>query len=121
MSDDTAATTAAAVTTTADESVSAFCEALAKKVPTPGGGAAAAIGAAIGAAAAVMSANYSQRKKDVESGNAAKALKVVEDLNIPTLLGFADRDAAAYADLQRSWKSEMPAEEKAQIEATALA
>ena len=121
MSDDATSATTAAATATADESVSAFCESLAKKVPTPGGGAAAAIGAAIGAAAAVMSANYSQRKKDVESGNAAKALKVVEDLNIPTLLGFADRDAAAYGDLQRSWKTEMPAEEKAQIEAIALA
>ena len=51
----------------------------------------------------------------------AKALKVVEDLNIPTLLGCADRDAADYGDLQRSWKTEMPAEEKAQIEAIALA
>lgn len=50
-----------------------FIANLAAKQPTPGGGAAAAVGAAIGSAAASMSAAYTQRKKDKESGAAAKA------------------------------------------------
>lgn len=99
-----------------------FVEALAQKTPTPGGGAAAAVGAAVGAAAAVMAANYTQRKKDVESGAAAVATEFALSIELPTLLKSADKDAAAYAELQRSWKDDqMTAEEKAAIEATALA
>ena len=53
-----------------------FLTNLAAKQPTPGGGAAAAVGAAIGNAAASMAAAYTTRKKDKESGNAAKAEKI---------------------------------------------
>ena len=130
----------------AAQPVSAFVEALASKVPTPGGGAAAAVGAAIGGAAAAMAANYSQRKKDVESGAAAAAQELIATLDLPALLASAVRatchssalttaafellsrllwqeaDAAAYADLQRSWKdADMSADEKKRIEAVALA
>ena len=102
--------------------IDAFVGQLAAKQPTPGGGAAAAVGASVGAAAAAMSAAYTQRKKDVESGAAATAQELIAKLDTAALLASADADAAAYAELQRSWKAEgMPAEEKAAIEATALA
>jgi methenyltetrahydrofolate cyclohydrolase len=102
--------------------VSEFVTALAAKQPTPGGGAAAAVGAAIGSAAACMAAAYTTRKKDKESGAAAAAEGLIGTLDINLVLAAADDDAAAYADLQRSWKdSDMSAEEKAAIEARALA
>jgi len=42
-------------------------------------------------------------------------------MNVPSLLEAADDDAKAYANLQRTWKEpNMPPEEKAEIEATAL-
>lgn len=100
----------------------AFVHELAAKAPTPGGGAAAAVAAAVGEAAAAMSAAYTQRKKDVESGAAAHATALRARLAPERALAFADADAAAYAELQASWKAaEMPAEERAAVEARALA
>lgn len=65
---------------------------------------------------------HTQRKKDKESGAAAKADELIAALDVSPLLQAADDDASAYADLQRTWKREceMPAEEKAAIEARAL-
>ena len=95
---------------------------LAAKQPTPGGGAAAAIGASIGSAAACMSAQYTQRKKDKESGAATKATLLINALDVTPLLKAADDDAAAYAGLQRTWKeNDMSVEEKEAIESRALA
>lgn len=46
---------------------------------------------------------------------------IINKLDVAPLLQAADDDASAYADLQRTWKeSDMPAEEKAAIEARAL-
>lgn len=97
-----------------------FLATLAAKQPTPGGGAAAAIGASIGSAAAIMSAAYTQRKSDLESG--AKATSLIAALDVAPLLKAADDDASAYADLQRTWKEggTLPQEEKVAIEARAL-
>ena len=77
-------------------SIDQFLINLAAKQPSPGGGAAAAIGASIGSAAAQMAAAYTQRKKDKESGSAAKAVELVTSLDISPLLQAADDDAAAY-------------------------
>jgi Methenyl tetrahydrofolate cyclohydrolase len=112
--------------TTSKQILGQFITALSSKQPTPGGGAAAAVSAAIGAAAAQMSAAYTQRKKDQESGASEKAQALISSLasHTETYLNAADEDAAAYADLQRTWKKEaesMTAEEKARIEARALA
>ena len=63
---------------------------LAAKQPTPGGGAAAAIGASIGSAAAAMAAEYTQRKKDKESGAAEIATKLITSLDVTPLLQAAD-------------------------------
>jgi formiminotetrahydrofolate cyclodeaminase len=111
-----------ASTTTKAQIIGHFVAALAAKNPTPGGGAAAAVGASIGAAAATMAAVYTQRKKDKESGAAEKAEKLIASMDLEKLLAAADDDAAAYADLQRSWKDDsISPEKKAAIEARALA
>ena len=107
---------------TSKQVIGEFVKALSVKQPTPGGGAAAAVGAAVGGAAASMAAAYTQRKKDRESGAAEKATALIDSIDLGSLLAAADDDAAAYADLQRTWKdTAMTAEEKAKIEATALA
>ena len=109
---------------TASQIIGQFVKSLAAKQPTPGGGAAAAVGASVGAAAAAMAANYTQRKKDIESGAAARAQQLIETLKDPVdLLQVADEDAEAYANLQRTWKESgsMTVDEKAAIEARALA
>lgn len=102
--------------------ISDFVSNLSSKTPTPGGGAAAAISAAIGGAAAQMSACYTMRKKDIESGAAAKAERLIKSIDTERYIQAADDDAKAYADLQRTWKeADMPKEEKERIEAAALA
>ncbi|CAB9496496.1 expressed unknown protein [Seminavis robusta] len=109
-------------TATSAQQLGKFLAALAAKQSTPGGGAAAAVGAGLGSAAASMSAAYTQRKKDRESGAAVMAEALVAKLDFAKALQAADDDASAYADLQRTWKdTEMSAEEKKAIEARALA
>jgi methenyltetrahydrofolate cyclohydrolase len=111
-----------AIAMTSAQQLGKFMAALAAKQSTPGGGAAAAVGAALGSAAASMSAAYTQRKKDQESGAAAKAELLIQKLDFVKALNSADDDAAAYADLQKSWKdASMTADEKKAIEARALA
>jgi formiminotetrahydrofolate cyclodeaminase len=79
------------------------------------------LGAAIGAAAAQMAAAYTTRIKDVKSGAAQKGEVLISSMNVEQLLQAADDDAAAYSNLQRTWKeTDMPADEKAAIEARAL-
>jgi formiminotetrahydrofolate cyclodeaminase len=69
-----------------------------------------------------MAAAYTQRKKDKETGAAEKAEALIQKLDFEKALKAADEDAAAYADLQRSWKdADMTPEEKKAIEARALA
>lgn len=107
-----------------DSSLQGLVSALAEKQPTPGGGAAAAIAAAIGDAAGAMACAYTQRKKDKESGAAAKALVLRSALCDAAAreLVAADEDAEAYAALQTTWTDKtLPAQAKAQIEASALA
>jgi formiminotetrahydrofolate cyclodeaminase len=107
---------------TSAQQLGKFVQALAAKQPTPGGGAAAAVGAALGAATAQMAAAYTQRKVDDESGASEKAKSLIEKLNAMQLLNFADDDAEAYSDLQRTWReTDMSFDEKASIEARALA
>ena len=106
---------------TSSVSLGKFCKTLAAKQATPGGGAAAAVGGAIGAASASMSAAYTQRKKDVDSGAAHKASDLIGSMDFEKLLKAADDDAEAYANLQRTWKEDMDAAEKQAIESRALA
>lgn len=106
---------------TSTQIIGEFIKALSAKVPTPGGGASSAVAAAIGGATSRMACEYTQRKKDVESGAANHATNVINNINLDKLLKAADDDAEAYANLQRTWKdSSITAEEKAKIEARAL-
>lgn len=109
--------------TTKSLPIEQFLTDLAAKNPTPGGGAAAAVGASVGSAAASMAAEYTQRKKDIESGAADKAKALIATLDVSTLLQAADDDAVAYSNLQRTWNKDLDisAEEKTAIEARALA
>ena len=47
-----------------------------------------------------MSAAYTQRKKDVESGCAEYAKKLIDSIDLNELIALADEDAKAYAALQ---------------------
>eukprot|EP00980_Cylindrotheca_fusiformis_P028278 scaffold22589_cov138-Cylindrotheca_fusiformis.AAC.41 len=105
-----------------EQSINSFCSDLASKQPTPGGGASAAMVAAIGAATASMSASYTQRKKDEESGAAEQARTLIAKMNIESLQSMADDDEKAYKDLQSTWKKdcELSAEEIKTIQDKAL-
>jgi len=70
-----------------------------------------------------MSAAYTSRKKDKESGAHEKAQALLShSLPIHSFLRAADEDVAAYSDLQRCWKESdtMGEEEKRRIEERAL-
>lgn len=99
-----------------------FCDILSSKQPTPGGGASAAIGAAIGAGTAAMSASYTQRKKDEESGAADAARLLISKMELEVLLKMAEDDVEAYKSLQSTWKKDsgLTQEQKSAIEANAL-
>lgn len=88
------------------QSIEDFCNALGSKIPTPGGGASAAVVAAIGAATASMSAFYTQRKKDQESGAAEQAKDLISKMDFQSLQKMADDDVQAYKDLQSTWKKD---------------
>jgi formiminotetrahydrofolate cyclodeaminase len=105
------------------ETIQAFLEKLSEKQPTPGGGASAAISASIGGATACMSAVYTQRKKDFESGAAGHAKQLIEAMDWPSLVVMADHDVKAYEDLQRTWKKDcaLSEEEIKAIQSEALA
>lgn len=109
---------------TASQTIGAWVANLGAKQPTPGGGAAAAVCAALGMASGAMSAVYSQRKKEVESGVAVKAQVLATNLNAAAELcvQIADEDAEAYSQLQSTWKKDcaLSAEEKLAVEAQAL-
>ena len=90
----------------ANQTIQDFCEVLSSKQPTPGGGASAAIGAAIGAGTAAMSASYTQRKKDEESGAAESARTMIARMDLGSLLSMADDDVSAYKSLQSTWKKD---------------
>merc|ERR1719229_2170687 len=114
----------------AEQPIGAWVEALAAKQPTPGGGAAAAVAAAVGAASGAMAAIYTTRKKDEEAQDdlhgtvAAGARKLAGDLttSAAALVGAADMDARAYAELQATWKKDcqLSDEERRQVQQRAL-
>jgi formiminotetrahydrofolate cyclodeaminase len=106
----------------AQYSIDEFCTILSSKQPTPGGGASAAISAAIGASTASMSAAYTQRKKDQESGAAELALQLIATLDLSPLFQLADDDVQAYKDLQSTWSKDctLSSDEISEIQARAL-
>lgn len=91
--------------TLAGQSVDCFLESLNAKVPTPGGGAAAAITGATAAASAGMVVSYSVNKKSLaeHAGFNAEAQKKLNNLRAE-FLSLGDADAIGYGELNALWK-----------------
>lgn len=91
--------------TLASQTVEGFLESLNAKVPTPGGGAAAAITGATAAATAGMVVSYSINKKSLAEHAAfnADAQKTLNDLRAE-FLALGDADAAGYGVLNALWR-----------------
>jgi len=95
----------APTTNLASQTVGGFLESLDAKVPTPGGGAAAAITGATAAATAGMVVSYSINKKSLSehsvfNTDAQKQLHRARTM----FLMLADEDAAGYGVLNALWK-----------------
>ncbi len=89
----------------ADATLSDFAAKLADKVPSPGGGAVAAVTLAHGAALASMVLRYSLGRPALAAHETDNAAALAElDAMRATALSLADRDAAAYARLAALWK-----------------
>jgi formiminotetrahydrofolate cyclodeaminase len=82
---------------TGEQTIASFVASLAERVPTPGGGAAAAVTAAIGCATAAMACRYTTGEKWPEVTAEAEALAQQLDLWREHALLFADADATAFA------------------------
>lgn len=89
----------------ADTTLADFTARLADKVPSPGGGAVAAVTLAHGAALGAMVLRYTVGRPAFAAHEASNAAALAElDAMRSNALGLADRDAAAYARLAALWK-----------------
>lgn len=89
----------------ADTTLADFAARLADKVPSPGGGAVAAVTLAHGAALGAMVLRYTVGRPSFAAHEAQNTAALAElDAMRATALALADRDAAAYARLAALWK-----------------
>jgi formiminotetrahydrofolate cyclodeaminase len=89
----------------ADITLAAFAARLADKVPSPGGGAVAAVTLAHGAALGAMVLRYTVGRPAFAAHEATNTAALAElEAMRATALALADRDAAAYARLAALWK-----------------
>jgi len=89
----------------ADTTLADFAARLADKVPSPGGGAVAAVTLAHGAALGAMVLRYTVGRPSFATHEAQNTVALAElDAMRATALALADRDAAAYARLAALWK-----------------
>ena len=89
----------------ADATLAEFAASLADKVPSPGGGAVAAVTLAHGAALGAMVLRYTVGRPAFAAHETENAAVLVElDAMRAAALALADRDAAAYARLAALWK-----------------
>lgn len=89
----------------ADTTLGDFAAKLADKVPSPGGGAVAAVTLAHAAALGAMVLRYTVGRAAFAVNEATNAAALAElDAMRTTALALADRDAAAYARLAALWK-----------------
>jgi formiminotetrahydrofolate cyclodeaminase len=102
-----------------DDTIAAFLEQLAARVPAPGGGATAALHAAQAAALLAMVARYSDGPKY----DAALMGRVVAEADAlrATALGLAEADAAAFGAVAAAYQLPRSAEGRAEAIAVALA
>ncbi|MFZ4722397.1 MAG: cyclodeaminase/cyclohydrolase family protein [Phycisphaerales bacterium] len=89
----------------ANTTLADFAARLADKVPSPGGGAVAAVTLAHGAALGAMVLRYTVGRPSFAAHEAQNTAALAElDAMRATALALADRDAAAYARLAALWK-----------------
>jgi formiminotetrahydrofolate cyclodeaminase len=89
----------------ADTTLADFAARLADKVPSPGGGAVAAVTLAHGAALGAMVLRYTVGRPSFAAHEAQNTAALADlDAMRATALALADRDAAAYARLAALWK-----------------
>lgn len=102
-----------------DDTIAAFLDRLAARVPAPGGGATAALHAAQAAALLAMVARYSDGERyDAEQMNriVAEAEELLQDA-----LALAEADAAAFATVAEAYKLPRESENRSASIAAALA
>lgn len=81
----------------------AFLDALAARVPAPGGGATAALHAAQGAALVAMVARYSDGEKHRQDADAITQIRANADDLRALALALAEKDAAAFQAVTRAY------------------
>mmetsp|Transcript_11090 Transcript_11090/g.12642 ORF Transcript_11090/g.12642 Transcript_11090/m.12642 type:complete len:150 (-) Transcript_11090:446-895(-) len=89
-----------------DCGIKPYVNALASRIPTPGGGSASAVCASIGLATGTMSAVYTKPKKEKPSLDAAALSNLAKKLQEASFhsLVLAQRDEEAFTALERTWK-----------------
>ena len=87
-----------------EKTVSDFTQALAGKIPVPGGGGAAAMAGALAAALGSMAANYTIGKKNyaMYEDDVKEILKTTEEIRL-NLLDLIEADAKAFEPLSRAY------------------
>lgn len=91
--------------TLADHSVSSLLDAFSSPTPTPGGGSASALSAAVGASLLIMVAELTRaRAADDEVKSALETCAGVLRERRASLLGFIDRDTAAYDAVMAAYR-----------------
>lgn len=104
-----------------DETIGGYLEALAARVPAPGGGAAAALHAAQGAALLGMVARYTTGEKYAEHKVAVEELIEATDRYRTQALGLAEADAAAFGAVGEAYKLPKDTEEAKAARSAAIA
>ena len=87
-----------------NDTIDAFLEALASRVPAPGGGATAALHAAQAAALVAMVARYSDGTRYAEHAEAIGRVRDTADTLREEALTLAERDAAAFTAVTEAYR-----------------
>ena len=87
-----------------NDTIDAFLEALASRVPAPGGGATAALHAAQAAALVAMVARYSDGTRYAEQAEAIGRVRDTADTLREEALTLAERDAAAFTAVTEAYQ-----------------
>jgi formiminotetrahydrofolate cyclodeaminase len=96
-----------------DHTLSEYCEVLSQKLPTPGGGSAAALSAALGAALISMVVNYSLGKKTPDIDVKLTEILVKSEKLRKRFLELVDLDAEAYLAFIKARKADEKTREEA--------
>lgn len=100
-----------------DFTLTEYCEVLSQKVPTPGGGSAAALTGALGAALVSMVANYSLGKKSPDVDVRLNEILAKSENYRKMFLELVDLDAEAYLEFVKARKADDKTREAAKKKA----